>query len=338
MILYFGNKLSKHGVNPTTVETLSQKLSDKFHILTFSDKKNKIYRFFDMLFGLIKNHDSAKLVLIDTYSSLNFFYAFAISQICRLLDIKYIPILHGGNLPLKLVKNRRMSNMIFANAYINVAPSFFLFDEFTKSGFRVKHIPNCINIDDYPIIEKTYDYPRLIYVRAFAEIYNPLMAARVLKKLVELDSRSRLYMVGPIKDNSYKEFSNYIKKQNLQDNIEVYGILTRQEWVRQSAKCNIFINTTNFDNTPVSIIEAMALGFPIVSTNVGGIPYMISNNINGMLCNPNDDNEMADSVIKIINNYELQSKMKENAIDSAKAYSWARVEQQWLELLEAVAK
>ena len=64
------------------------------------------------------------------------------------------------------------------------------------------------------------------------------------------------------------------------------GKLSKQEWRDLSKDYNVFINTTNFDNTPVSVIEAMALGIPVVSTNVGGLPFLITDKVDGVLVEP----------------------------------------------------
>ena len=59
-ILYLGNKLSKHGINKTTVETLGENLSKLgFNIISYSSKKNSILRILDMLFGIIKHKNAS---------------------------------------------------------------------------------------------------------------------------------------------------------------------------------------------------------------------------------------------------------------------------------------
>ena len=94
-ILYLGNKLSKHGINKTTVETLGENLSQSgFTVVSYSSKKNSVIRILDMLLGILKHRDS-DYILIDTYSTAAFWFAFFGSQLARLLHIKYIPILHG---------------------------------------------------------------------------------------------------------------------------------------------------------------------------------------------------------------------------------------------------
>ena len=79
MILYFGNELSKYGFTPTTIEILSQKLREKYLVISASSIKNPIFRILHMLWVFIANCRQSKLILIDTYSTNAFYLAFIIS-------------------------------------------------------------------------------------------------------------------------------------------------------------------------------------------------------------------------------------------------------------------
>jgi len=79
-------------------------------------------------------------------------------------------------------------------------------------------------------------------------------------------------MVGPDKDSSLGEAKDLAKQLGVAESVTFTGVLPKAQWHQLSEKFDIFINTTNIDNMPVSIIEAMALGLPIVSTNAGGLP------------------------------------------------------------------
>ncbi len=104
-----------------------------------------------MVFTLVKNRNRLDFVLIDTYSTQNFYYALIISQLCRLFKLKYIPILHGGDLPNRLKKNPKYCNYIFKHSFINVSPSLYLKEIFNDHGFaNIKYIPNSIEIKNYP--------------------------------------------------------------------------------------------------------------------------------------------------------------------------------------------
>src|SRR5690349_6621558 len=117
-LLYIGNKLSGHGNTVTAIEVLGKFLeADGYHLTYASSEKSKIRRFSEMLRKTFALRHQADYVLIDTYSTQNFWYAFAVSQLCRLLKMKYIPILHGGNLPDRLQRNPALCKMIFKNAY-----------------------------------------------------------------------------------------------------------------------------------------------------------------------------------------------------------------------------
>ena len=96
MIIYVGNIVSGHGKTATTIETLGKLLQKEgFEVRLTSNKKNKILRMLDMLWTVFYFRKKAQYVLIDTYSTSNFYYAYLVSKLCILLKIKYIPILHG---------------------------------------------------------------------------------------------------------------------------------------------------------------------------------------------------------------------------------------------------
>lgn len=331
-ILYLGNKLSKHGINKTTVETLGVNLSQSgFEVVSYSSKKNSMLRILDMLFGIFKDRD-AHYILIDTYSTSAFWFAFFGSQLAKILQIKYIPILHGGNLPNRLTSNPKLCKMLFGNAFANVSPSEYLKFHFEKFGLlNVVSIPNSINLADYSFKERQNFAPNLIWVRAFAEIYNPKMAVDVLNLLQKKYPSATLTMVGPDKDGSLEVTKSYAKQLNLKVNFT--GKLSKKEWTDLALNHDIFINTTHFDNTPVSVLEAMALGLPVVSTNVGGLQFLISDQENGYLVNDNNSAEMVTQIEKIINFPSQTIEIIGNAKSMVLKMDWKVVENQWLKLL-----
>jgi hypothetical protein len=181
-LLYIGNELEDRGGAPTSIDKLSPLFKDEgFEVKTSSSHKNQVVRLSEMLTSIIKNKSWVNYVLIDTYSTRNFWYAVLAAQLCRNLQLDYILILHGGNLPLRLKKNPQLSASLFKNAKMNIAPSRYLFDIFHKAGFaNLKYIPNSIFLKDYPFKPRKVLKPKLLWVRAFAEIYNPILALQVL--------------------------------------------------------------------------------------------------------------------------------------------------------------
>jgi glycosyltransferase involved in cell wall biosynthesis len=332
-LLYIGNKLSKHGVTPTTIEVLGPFLEHEGYTIWYSSsQKNKVLRFIAMLWSVVFNR-KVDAVLIDTYSTTNFWYAFATSQLCRVLSIKYIPILHGGNLPLRLHQNPRICKMIFKNSYHNVSPSVFLKEEFNTLGYEnVIHIPNAIELQNYPFLERKKALPNLLWVRSFAKIYNPIMAIEVFFKLKKIYPQATLCMVGPEKDGSLVEAKQ--KAKDLDLDIHFTGKLSKLDWIELSKAYDVFINTTHFDNMPVSIIEAMSLGLAVVSTNVGGISSLLVDQKEALLVPDNDVDKMVDAIKSLLENPFLFNRLVLSSRQKAELYEWEKVKSSWMNVLK----
>lgn len=298
-LLYVGNKLQQHGYTPSGVDVYSKKFEELgFKVTAVSSIKNKYLRLLKMLFSILRYRNSVDFILIDTYSTQNFYFAFLCGLLAKLLKIKYIPILRGGNLPLRLVKSKKLSDLLFKNAHVNIAPSKYLKDAFNVHNFNnVLYIPNSISLKDYEFAPKPIDIPKLLWVRSFVKIYNPKLAIKIFSAIKSKYPEATLCMVGPEKDGSLQNCKAYAEQLNL--NVKFTGQLTKQEWRELSNNYNIFINTTNFDNTPVSVIEAMALGLPVISTNVGGLPYLINNGEDGILVPANNPTHFIDAIISL---------------------------------------
>lgn len=335
MILYLGNNLKLKKTNLTTLTQLSSLLKiEGYSIKTASSVRNQFLRLLSMLWAIIKYSNRIDYVLIDTYSTKNFYYALATSQLCRILKLKYIPILHGGNLPLRLDKSPNLSKLIFNYAYKNVSVSKYVEYEFNKRGFETVFIPNILQIENYNFLERGFSTPKLLYVRAFSNIYNPEMAIKVLNEIKKEHPKAILCMVGPEKDNSFNSCKALVEKFGLENSVEFTGMLPKKEWHKKSEEYNTFINTTNVDNTPVSVMEAMALGLPVVSTNVGGIPFLIENNTTGILVGKNNVNEMVKAIDIICKDEEKAKFLAINARKQIEKYDWNNVKSLWHSILQ----
>jgi glycosyltransferase involved in cell wall biosynthesis len=333
-IVYIGNNLSVKGGSTTTIETLSKNLEKEGLDVTIASNKNNIFfRFFDMLFTVFKNRKKTRVVLIDTYSTLNFYYALGVSFVCRLYKIPYIPILHGGNLPKRLNTSSFLSRQLFKYAKTNVAPSEYLLEAFKQKGYHnLTFIPNAIDIKNYPFRLRENISLKLLWVRSFSRIYNPILALEILEKLVTQNIPVSLQMVGPDKDGSLDKCKKIVQEKNLP--VTFTGKLQKEEWIQLSNNCDVFINTTNYDNTPISVIEAMALGLPVISTNVGGLPFLIEDNHTGLLVPPNNAEAFVNKLIELLEDSKKTKQVSNNARKLVESFDWRGVKQKWITLLK----
>ena len=334
-ILYIGNQLQARGGTPTSIDVLAPLLREEgFQVKTASANPGKLQRLKEMLLLVIRNRKATNYVLIDTYSTQNFWYAVFVASLCRRLGLPYIPILHGGDLPARVKRSPEVSKKLFANAFTNVAPSTYLLSRFKNMGFRnLQYIPNVIRLESYPFIRRPQLKPRLLWVRSFSEVYNPLLALQVLEILLLKYRDAELCMVGPEKDETLKACRRMAEEKELP--VKFFGRMSKEHWVQLAAEYDIFLNTTNVDNTPVSVIEAMALGLPVVSTEVGGMPFLLEDKETGLLVPPGNAIKMAEAVEYLLQHPERGTVIAAAAREKVQFYDWRLVKEQWKALLSA---
>lgn len=337
-IIYVDNFLTGHNYTPTTGSTLVKLLSlEGYDVVQTSNKLNKVFRLADMLFNIAANKRNS-VAMIATYSTSAFYFAWATSLLCRLLHIPYIACLHGGNLPGRIKKSPRTSADIFANSYMNVAVSGYLQNSMMANGWKSVVIPNSIRVEEYPFKMRAECSAKILWVRSFHQIYNPALALYILKSVLEKFPHAHLTMVGPDKDGSLDQCKALATHLKLEDKVAFTGLLPRNEWVELAHEHDIFINTTNFDNLPVSVIEAMALGLITISTNVGGVPYLIKNEVNGLLVEANDKDAFVNAISKLLEDADLSRKVNFMARSKAEEFDWMNIKLQWNKLLSTVPR
>ena len=335
-IMFFGSYLKIKNQNSVVMGAeIANKLSKHANIILTSSKKNIFFRMLDMIFSLLKNRKQVSFIIIDTYSTLNFYYSLIISVLARFFQIPYYAHLHGGNLNDRLKKSPFFCDLIFKNSKNNISPSKYLFDCFTKKGYDSVYIPNFININLYKFKERKSCGLKLLWLRAFHEIYNPKMAIQVVKNLKDGFQDIELCMIGHDKDGSLRECRKLANNYGLNKNIKFTGFLPKNDWIKLSKNYDVFINTTNYDNMPVSIIEIMALGLPIVTTDVGGLKHLLDDNLDSLFVSKGDVSNMCKQIIKLSTNNDLCSHLSLNGRKKAEKFTWDVVKKDWYKLIKS---
>jgi len=334
-LLYVGNALAVHGATPTSADILPGLFVEAgYEVIVTSSRCNRLLRLLDMLLSVVRCRHHVEFVLIDTYSTRNFWYAYLCARLCHLLRLRYIPILRGGSIPQRMRISPGMSRSLLQNAFINVAPSAYLHEEMLQFGYPVCLIPNTIPVSKYPFKKRPVLRPRLLYVRAFAELYNPQMALYVLQNLLRNFPDAELCMVGPDKDGALQICKNLAADLDIAEHVTFTGKLCKQDWHKLAIKYDIFINTTHKDNTPVSVMEAMALGLPVVSTNPGGVNKLIDDGIDGLLVDCGDVAAMVAKILFLLDDPANALSIAQKARLKVEKFDWRLVKELWNTLFE----
>ena len=338
-ITYIGNFLSKHGLNPTYSESLvPELLAQGLSVRPASQYLNPALRLLDMAFSVLSTPVQRSCVIIDLCSGPKAFpAAYLISVICRVTRKPYIVVLHGGRLPSLLTSSRSRLLSMLKGAKRVVSPSRYLADKFSNH-VNVEVIPNALNIEDYPYNPRISTRPNFLYLRAFHKNYGPITAIKAFAIVKQQYADARLMMVGPEIDDVLDECRSLVNRLGLESNVEFLGRIPKSRIPELGRKCDVFLNPTFVDNTPVSIVEAMAMGMCIVATTAGGLPYLLKEGETALLVPPGDERGMAVAILKILQNPTLSERLSRNARSAAEQMDWGKVTPRWLELIQSVTE
>ena len=254
--------------------------------------------------------------------------------ICFLLKLfgkKIILIVHGGGLPISMLANPKCYLRVLRTAHVLVAPSNFLIEALQQYGLQVELIENVLNLKDYQFHQKENIRPNLFWMRTFEDVYNPLMAIKVFASLQQQYPNAKMLMAG--RDAGMLAVTKTLAAQlKVLDKITFPGYVSITKKNQIATDFDIYICTNNIDNAPVSLIEMMALGVVVVSTNAGGIPYLVTDKQNALIVNMDDENAMVEAIISLINKPIFANQLTANGLQTTKQYGEEPILKKWSQL------
>ena len=331
-VLYIGNKFKPYKKISSSLETLEPLLAEFCKIKTASAKKNQILRAMEMLRFFCVYGIRADKIIIDVFSTRAFYFAYFFSSLSAVLNKRYILILRGGNLPYRYTISRKKMNTMLCKADRVVAPSAYLKQFLSERGYNISLIPNFINLNEYKFRERSIIRPKLLSIRGFGKPYNPLMTIKAIECLSTKYPEVRLLMLGNSEDYYYNDVIKYINEKNLNPYVRIEPKMSKTEWINLSKDYDIMISNPIIDNTPVSIIEGMALGMCVVSTNVGGVGYLV-NDIECALVESNNEFELIETIDRILSDSTYASNLSINGRLKAEQFDWEIVRKKWESVL-----
>jgi glycosyltransferase involved in cell wall biosynthesis len=267
---------------------------------------------------------------VEVYSGRAFLWAESACWLLSSLRKPYILTLHGGNLPTFASRNIKRVKRFLQKANMVTAPSRYLQEAMRLYRTDISLIPNPMDIAKYSFRLRVSPQPRLAWLRAFHQIYQPQMAVDVIARLKKLFPGSHLTMIGPDKgDGSLQETQQLIDRLGLWNHITIVPGIPKNQVPKYLEQADIFINTTSVDNTPVSVMEAMACGLCIVSTNAGGIPYLIEHEKDALLVRPDAPDDMTNAIRRILTQTGLAQQLSINARRKVEHFDWSAALPQW---------
>jgi glycosyltransferase involved in cell wall biosynthesis len=306
-----------------------------YSVRLVSTTPNRVLRLANTVRSLVGWRKETDVIMLMVFSGLAFVLADVASLVVQHLHKPLVLWLHGGNLPDLTERHPRWVQRVLRRGDALVSPSDYLADSFRGWGFDVEVIPNVLAIEHYPYRQRQKVQPRLLWMRAFHEVYHPEMAVEVLAGLQKTRPDATLTMAGRDK-GSLARVKRAVKRKGLNGTVRFAGFLDMAGKQREFGNHDIFLNTNRVDNMPVSVVEAAAFGLPVVSTAVGGILYLLQHEETGLLVKDGDVAGMVDAVWRLFREPDLAARLSANGRRLAEACAWPQVKTQWEALFEQV--
>ncbi len=333
-ILLVGNFLSRH----LPIRTVSEELADRlaaadWPVTRTSDKRSRAARLLDMQ-RTIWTRGPFAVAQVDVYSGPAFLWAEAACWSLRWRRTPFILTLHGGRLPEFARRRPRRVRRLLSRARVVTTPSSYLARAMATYREDLVVLPNPLDLGRYPFTPRQRPRPRLIWLRSFNRIYNPRLAPRVLARLARRHPEASLVMVGHDRgDGSLERTRREVAALGVADRVTFAGGVPKSAVPDALARGDVFLNTADVDNAPVSVIEAMACGLCVVSTDAGGLRDLVTDGEDALLVARGDEAAMAAAVERVLGDPELAARLSEGGRRRAEIHDWSRVLPRWERLL-----
>lgn len=208
-----------------------------------------------------------------------------------------------------------------------IVPSRYLIEVFSKFGLRAHAIANVIDPDRFKFHERQPLLPIFLSNRNLYSLYNVGCILRAFEKIQQKFPDARLIIAG---DGSQRTELEWLARDLKLRNVEFRGRVAPHKMNELYDEAHIFLNSSNIDNMPGSILESFASGVPVVSTSAGGIRCIVTHGKNGLLVPRNDHEGMASWAIRLLESPGLAASIARNAYEECSAYTWPAVREEWL--------
>lgn len=330
-LLFIGTHLSRSTGSLSASETICNLLrADGYKCQLVSRHRNKILRLLDISYAILfARYDIAN---IDVFSGNAFRIAEWSSLLLKITGKPMIMSLHGGRLPEFTKENSGLVLKTLKRASYVQSPSKFLISFFEENyDIEINYVPNPVDKSNFKfnkVRRFTGVAPKLLWVRAFTDIYRPELAVLVLREVRKKYKEATLTMVGPDK-GLLNSVMKRIDELALSQAIEIVGPVANRNLLKYYSSHDIYLNTTQYESFGISVIEAALCGIPVVTTSAGEIPHLWEHGKEISIINDPNASNFAVEINRLLEDCNLVKSYTEKARSKAELFSWEKISPVW---------
>jgi glycosyltransferase involved in cell wall biosynthesis len=220
-------------------------------------------------------------------------------------------------------------------ADVTVVPSGYLVKVFARFSLKARAIFNIVETERFAYHLRRPLRPVFMANRNLEPLYNVGCVLRAFALVQQRFPDARLAVAG---DGSERATLERLAKELKLRNTTFVGRVAPDQMHELYDVHDIYLNGSDIDNMPGSLIEAFASGLPVVTTDAGGIPYIVTNEETGLMVRRGDHQAMAAAAIRLLEDNRLATHIAEQAHRACLQYSWTAVREQWLKLYHDLAR
>jgi glycosyltransferase involved in cell wall biosynthesis len=217
-----------------------------------------------------------------------------------------------------------------------VVPSGFLVAVFGRYGMSADIVPNVVDLARFTPGTTEQDTrvsaPHVIVTRNLEAIYDIATALRAFRLILDRHPQARMTVAGSGPERDTLE--QLARTLGIAERVVFAGRLDNERIADLYRDGQLFLNPSRVDNTPISILEALASAVPVVSTDVGGIPYLVKHRDTALLVPVGDQSAMAGAALEILGDPNLSRRMTNAGRTLAQQYAWSTVRRTLLKLYQ----
>lgn len=252
-------------------------------------------------------HPEIKIVHVQGSVGASFWRKAIFIYIAKFFHKKVVWHMHAGRFAVFYQQHRYAVRKVVNKSDVIIALSEY-WKEYFKNEFPTKRVEIIKNVISAPRVHKQQTgYFTLLFLGLLGRnkgIYDLLECIRDHK--VEFQGKLKLYIGG---NGEIEHVKQLIKEYGIADIVIFEGWVSGDKKIELLNKSDAYILPSYKEGLPISILEAMSYGMPIISTPVGGIPEIVSNGENGYLVEPGNKEDIYKAIISLLNDSDLRNRM-----------------------------
>jgi L-malate glycosyltransferase len=268
--------------------------------------------------------------VVHAYSASYYSYLLSVLPIiliAKLYGKKILLNYHSGEAEDHLANWRLTAIPFIRWADVIVVPSGYLVDVFARFGLTARAIHNVVELDVFRYRERHPIRPVFLTSRLHEPLYNVPCVLRAFALVQERYPDASLTVAG---DGWMRPQLEALAGELGLRNTQFVGRVPWGAMPDVYDNADIYLTATNIDNMPGSVIECLSCGLPVVTTDAGGVPYIVTHEKTALIVPRNDHVALAAQAMRLLEDDTLAVHLARNGREACRQYAWPAVRDAWL--------